>query len=95
MKYPPHWRIQEGAPPACVPPNRINFFHFHIRFCQKVYASEVSAPPTGNPGSATAPGLSLLLPLPTEEEPWVTTKLVPLHHPRIINHLSILTKSIY
>ena len=44
------------------PPNRINFFHFHIRFCRKVYASEVGAPPpngsapppTGNPGSATA-----------------------------------------
>ena len=47
---------------ACAPPNRINFFHFHIRFCQKVYTSEVGAPttgrrppppPTGNPGSAT------------------------------------------
>ena len=40
-------------------PNRINFFHFCIRFCQKMYASEVGtpqwvgAPPTGNPGSAT------------------------------------------
>ena len=40
------------------PPNSIHFFRFHIRFCQKVYASEVGvpqrvgAPPTGNPGSA-------------------------------------------
>ena len=44
---------------AGAPPNMINFFHFHIRFHQKVYASEVGAPPTGrrpptgNPGSAT------------------------------------------
>ena len=30
-----------GAPP----PNRINFFRFRIRFCRKVYASEVGAPP--------------------------------------------------
>ena len=29
------------------PPNRINFFRFCIRFCQKVYASEVGTPPTG------------------------------------------------
>ena len=45
-----------GAPP----PNGIKFFHFRIRFHQKVPASEVGAPqrlgalPTGNPGSATA-----------------------------------------
>ena len=45
---------------AGAPPNRIHFFYFHIRFCQKVYMSEVGAPPmgrrpppTGNPGSAT------------------------------------------
>ena len=36
----------------------IRFFHFCIRFCQKVPASEVGdlvppPPPTGNPGSAT------------------------------------------
>ena len=44
------------------PPNRINFFRFHICFRQKVYVLEVGAPPpqrvgappTGNPGSATA-----------------------------------------
>ena len=48
-----HWRIRE-APPARAPlPNRINFFRFRIRFHRKVYASEVGAPPTGNPGSAT------------------------------------------
>ena len=47
---------RHGAPP---PPNRINFFCFRIRFCRKVYASEVGTPstgqrpPTGNPGSAT------------------------------------------
>ena len=35
-------------PPACTPPpNRINFFHFHIRFHQKVYASEVGTPSMG------------------------------------------------
>ena len=34
-----------GALLAHAPPNRINFFHFRIRFCQKVYASEVGAPP--------------------------------------------------
>ena len=50
-----------GALPARTPPNRINFFRFCICFHQKVYASEVGAPPqrvgapppTGNPGSAT------------------------------------------
>ena len=58
-----HWQIQ-GAPPGArlppPPPNRINFFHFCISFCRKVYVSEVGAPPngsapppTGNPGSAT------------------------------------------
>ena len=42
-----------------LPPNRIQFFHFHICFCQKAPMSEVSAPQwlgapqTGNPGSAT------------------------------------------
>ena len=35
------------APPAPPPPNRINFFRFHIHFCWKVYASEVGTPPTG------------------------------------------------
>ena len=49
------------------PPNRINFFHFHIHFCRKVYVSEVGAPqwvgapPTGNPGSATEYAMSLIL----------------------------------
>ena len=33
-----------GAPPA-PPPNRIQFFRFHIHFCQKAPTSEVSAPP--------------------------------------------------
>ena len=33
-----------GAASAC-PPNRIHFFCFRIRFCRKVYASEVGAPP--------------------------------------------------
>ena len=36
-----------GRRPRPPPPNRINFFRFHIRFCQKVYASEVGTPPTG------------------------------------------------
>ena len=46
-----HWRIQGGRPL----PNRIQFFHFPIRFCRKVPTWEVGAPPpTGNPGSATA-----------------------------------------
>ena len=40
-----HWRIR-GAPLAR-PPNRINFFRFHIHFCPKVYTSEVGDPPTG------------------------------------------------
>ena len=60
-EQPQHWRIQGGAPPARASPNRINFFRFRICFCQKVYASEVGAPPMGwhpppmgNPGSATA-----------------------------------------
>ena len=47
----------------CMSPT--GFFHFHIRFCQKMPTSEVNAPPTarhppppmGNPGSAT--GLSV------------------------------------
>ena len=50
-------RCRRPHPP---PPNGIKFFHFRIRFHQKVPASEVGAPqrlgalPTGNPGSATA-----------------------------------------
>ena len=36
-----------GAPLAhAPPPNRIQFFRFHIHFCQKVPMSEVGAPPT-------------------------------------------------
>ena len=43
-----HWRIQGGAAGMCPPPpNRINFFCFRIHFHQKLYASEVDAPPTG------------------------------------------------
>ena len=48
-----------GGAAGMHPPNRINFFHFCIRFHEKVYVSEVGtpqrvgAPPTGNPGSAT------------------------------------------
>ena len=38
-----HWRIQGGATSMC-PPNRINFFRFHIRFHQKVYVLEVGTP---------------------------------------------------
>ena len=38
-----HWRIQ-GAPPASPPPNRIHFFRFCIRFCQKC-THQRSAPP--------------------------------------------------
>ena len=51
--YQVHWRIRGGAAGAPPPPNRIHFFRFHIRFHRKVYASEVGAPPMGNPGSAT------------------------------------------
>ena len=53
-----HWRIRGGAA-STQPPNRIQFFHFCICFCQKAPTSEVGAPqrlgtpPTGNPGSAT------------------------------------------
>ena len=36
-----------GRPRRATPPNRIHFFHFHICFHQKVYTSEVGAPPTG------------------------------------------------
>ena len=43
--YAIHWRIQGGRRRRPPPPNRINFFRFHICFCQKVYASEVGAPP--------------------------------------------------
>ena len=45
----PGGRHQRPPPP---PPNRIHFFRFCIRFCQKVYASEASTPPPPN-GSAT------------------------------------------
>ena len=39
-----------GGAASVSPPNRINFFHFRICFHQKVYASEVGAPPpTGRP----------------------------------------------
>ena len=41
---------RQRAPPF----NGIQFFRFHIRFCRKAPALEVGAPPTGNPGSATA-----------------------------------------
>ena len=34
-----------GTASACPPPNRIQFFHFHICFCQKASTSEVGAPP--------------------------------------------------
>ena len=51
----------KGAPPACAPPpsNGTKFFRFHIHFHQKVPTSEVTPPPTGNPGSAT--GVSEIL----------------------------------
>ena len=42
-----------GGTTSVPPPNRINFFRFRICFRRKVYALEVGAPPTGNPGSAT------------------------------------------
>ena len=38
------WRIHRGAPP----PNGSQFFHFRIRFRQKVPTSEVAPPPTTN-----------------------------------------------
>ena len=38
-----HWWIQGGTP-GVHPPNRIQFFHFRICFCQKAYVSEVGAP---------------------------------------------------
>ena len=49
-----------GGAAGMRPPNRIQFFCFHTCFCWKAYVSEVgtpqwvSAPPMGNPGSATA-----------------------------------------
>ena len=46
LKYTYHWRIQGGRR-RHVPPNRINFFRFHICFSGKVYTLEVGAPPTG------------------------------------------------
>ena len=36
------------------PPQQAQFFRFHIHFHQKAPVSEVGAPKTGNPGSATA-----------------------------------------
>ena len=36
-----------GGDAARAPPNRINFFGFHIRFHRKVYVLEVGVPPTG------------------------------------------------
>ena len=43
LDYPPHWWIQGGCHP-CMPPNRIQFFHFRICFHQKVPTLEVGAP---------------------------------------------------
>ena len=58
--HPNQWRIQ-GAPPARAPPYRSRFFRFDIQIFRNIAASgvgvppyEVGAPPTGNPGSATA-----------------------------------------
>ena len=42
-----------GGAAGARPPNRIQFFRFHICFHQKAPTSEVGAPPMGNPGSAT------------------------------------------
>ena len=36
-----------GGAASAHPPNRIHFFHFCIRFCQKVYRQR-SAPPNGS-----------------------------------------------
>ena len=44
---------------AHAPPYRTKFFRFHIHFCRKAPTSEVHAPPTGNPGSATAKDIEL------------------------------------
>ena len=48
-----------GGAPGAPPPNMIQFFRFHMCFCQKAPASDVGAPPPnvsapsmGNPGSA-------------------------------------------
>ena len=43
LDYPPHWWIQGGCQP-CMPPNRIQFFHFRICFHQKVPTLEVGGP---------------------------------------------------
>ena len=40
-----HALADPGGHRQHMPPNRINFFHFRIHFCQKVYASEVGTPP--------------------------------------------------
>ena len=42
-----HWRIQGGCH-QCVPPNKIQFFHFCICFCQKAPTLEVSTPPNSS-----------------------------------------------
>ena len=57
-----HWWIRGGTASMCSP-NRINFFCFHIHFHQKVYASEVSAPPMGNPGSTTGITAKFMAPI--------------------------------
>ena len=42
-----------GGVPGARPPYGTQFFRFRIHFHQKVPTSEVHAPPTANPGSAT------------------------------------------
>ena len=42
-----HKTLADPGGAAGAPPNRINFFRFRIHFCQKVYVSEVGAPPNG------------------------------------------------
>ena len=64
------WRIQ-GVPPARTPPLRVqilSFWHTNFSKCSHLGSwrppYEVGAPPTGNPGSATADILALCVNLP-------------------------------
>ena len=49
-----HWRIQGGDAPGARPPKGPDSFVFDIQILRNVASSGVHAPPTGNPGSATA-----------------------------------------
>ena len=49
-----------GGRPGARPPYGTQFFRFRIHFNRKVPTSEVHAPPTGSPGSATGPYVMVL-----------------------------------